>query len=435
MKKILVFGAGKSAGVLIKTLLGAAPAEGFSVIVADINSELASSRIGNSAFGRSVSFPVNDASRRFAEINSADLVISLLPPALHILVARDCLKAGKDLLTASYVDTEMAALHAEAETNGLLFLCETGLDPGIDHMSAMRLIESIRDRGGQITGFFSHCGGLVAPKSDDNPWHYKISWNPANIVQAGRDGARFIRNGQEVVVDRESLFNNPGNLVFPGYGPWQYYANRDSTSYRSLYKLEHASDFLRTTIRHPAFMRAWLAVVKSGLIDTTDVSGTYAGWAETRLKPWLTSDNQAALDYLGFFSQEFIPEKLTSGAAVLQYLLETKLAMKEHDKDLVLMVHQVFYTLGTERRLAQSYFSLEGTDVQKTAMATTVGLPLARAAQIMLKKGFAARGVQVPVLPEIYEPLLKRLEEDGIVFQETDELVTPGSNSADPATL
>ncbi|MEI9944789.1 MAG: saccharopine dehydrogenase C-terminal domain-containing protein [Chitinophagaceae bacterium] len=193
MKKILLVGAGKSATVLIDYLLSHARAENWKLVVADANLQLALNKIHDSPYGKAVSFDIADDEKRGSHISESDLVISMLPPALHLLVAKDCIKFSKYLLTASYVDEEMRRLENEIKNKGLFFLCEMGLDPGIDHMSAMKLIDEIRSKGGNITSFKSHCGGLVAPESDDNPWHYKISWNPKNIVLAGKSGAHYRR--------------------------------------------------------------------------------------------------------------------------------------------------------------------------------------------------------------------------------------------------
>ena len=197
MKQVLLFGAGKSATVLIDYLLENAAAGNWNLIVVDANIELAKSKINNSPYGFAYSFDIMDAGKRGDQISKADIVISMLPPTLHFLVAKDCVKYSKHLLTASYVDEQIKSLEKEIEAKDILFLCEMGLDPGIDHMSAMKIIDEIHTRGGTITSFQSHCGGLVAPESDDNPWHYKISWNPRNIILAGKAGAHYREKGEE----------------------------------------------------------------------------------------------------------------------------------------------------------------------------------------------------------------------------------------------
>ncbi len=269
MKKVLLFGAGKSATVLIDYLLENAGRERWKVTVADADLNLALSKTGNSPFAEAISFDIHDAAERNTHIKKADIVISLLPPSLHIKVARDCIKHGKHLLTASYIDEEIRRLQPEIEQSKALFLYEMGLDPGIDHMSAMQIIDGIHAKGGKIVSFKSHCGGLVAPESDDNPWRYKISWNPRNIVLAGKAGAHFRENGKEVRVQYEELFNTERIVDIPGLGLLCWYPNRDSLNYTSLYGLENTPTFIRTTLRHADFIFGWKNIIELKLTDET----------------------------------------------------------------------------------------------------------------------------------------------------------------------
>ena len=269
MKKILLFGAGKSATVLIDYLLQNAEKEHWQMIVVDTDLQLAKSKIGESPYGSAVSFDINNHSERKKYIGEADIVISLLPPALHYLVAQDSVAENKNLLTASYVDVQIKNLKPEIENKGLLFLCELGLDPGIDHMSAMKLIDEIHLEGGRVTSFHSHCGGLVAPESDDNPWRYKISWNPRSVVLAGKAGAHYKQNGEEKHLRYEELFVPDRMVEIPGLGHLSWYPNRDSLSYAPLYQLENADTFIRTTLRYPDFMYGWKNVVELKLTDET----------------------------------------------------------------------------------------------------------------------------------------------------------------------
>lgn len=270
MKHILVFGAGKSATCLIEYLITTVQALDWQLTVADHDLALARSKTGDAPRTQAVSVQVEEATARRGLITGADLVISLLPPTLHILVARDCLALGKHLLTASYVDDQIAALAPQIEAKGLLFLCEMGLDPGIDHMSALQLIHRIKADGGRITAFRSHCGGLVAPESDDNPWRYKISWNPRNVVLAGKAGARFRENGQIVQLPYEQLFDANRVVEIPALGYLAWYPNRDSLSYMPLYQLEEAATFIRTTLRYPEFCFGWKNVIELKLTDETE---------------------------------------------------------------------------------------------------------------------------------------------------------------------
>jgi saccharopine dehydrogenase-like NADP-dependent oxidoreductase len=269
MKKILLFGAGKSATVLIDYLLSNAEKEIWQLIVVDADINLAQSKIGVSPFGKAISFDINDEKDRINYIGESDIVISLLPPTLHTIVAKTCIAKNKHLLTASYIDSEIRALQPEIQKRNLLFLCEMGLDPGIDHMSAMRIFDRIHADGGRITSFKSHCGGLVAPESDDNPWHYKISWNPRNILLAGKSGAHYRENGEEKRLGYEELFTAERIVEIPDIGYLSWYPNRDSLSYAPLYGLEQAETLIRTTLRHPDFMYGWKNVIDLQLTDET----------------------------------------------------------------------------------------------------------------------------------------------------------------------
>ncbi|MBD0366697.1 MAG: saccharopine dehydrogenase NADP-binding domain-containing protein, partial [Flavisolibacter sp.] len=269
MRNILLFGAGKSATVLIEYLLQEAQKEKWNVTVADANLSLAQEKTGTSKKGKARRVDIQNKEERRKYIEEADIVISLLPPTLHYLVALDCLEFGKNLLTASYVDEQMNSLRSQIEEKKLLFLCEMGLDPGIDHMSALKMIHTIKAEGGTITSFYSHCGGLLAPESDDNPWHYKISWNPKNIVLAGKSGATFKKEGKEVYLQYEELFDDKRYVIVPELEPLCWYPNRDSASYASLYGLGNCPTFIRTTLRHPDFMYGWKNIIELKLTDET----------------------------------------------------------------------------------------------------------------------------------------------------------------------
>lgn len=261
MKQILLFGAGKSATVLIDYFLQGAQAEGWALTVVDASMPLVEEKIGGSPYGAAAAFDVTKQADRRTVIARADIVISLMPPALHSLIASDCLVLGKNLLTASYVDENMRQMQKEIEAAGLLFLCETGLDPGLDHMSAKRLIDSIKEEGGEILSFHSHCGGLVAPGSDDNPWRYKISWNPRNVVLAGKDGAVYLEDGEVKEMPYRELFAEKRYVSTGNGDALCWYPNRDSLRYIELYGLKGIPTFIRTTLRHPDFMYGWSNVV------------------------------------------------------------------------------------------------------------------------------------------------------------------------------
>ena len=304
MKTMLLFGAGKSATSLIRYLIDVCSARDWRLIVVETNIDLALSKIGAAPSARAVRLDAGDTAARDALVASADIVISLLPPSLHYQVALSCLKNNRHLLTASYLDEAIRALEPAIREKGLLFLVEMGLDPGIDHMSALQMVRRIQASGGHIRRFFSHTGGLVAPDSDNNPWHYKISWNPRNVVLAGAAGATYRLDKRVVTRGYSTLFEEPGEVSLPGIGALAWYPNRDSLSYIPLYGLEEAETFIRTTLRHPAYCRAWSAIVNAGLTDEktpVDPAGlSYSAWSSA-LRPLVDTANREQLEFLGLF--------------------------------------------------------------------------------------------------------------------------------------
>lgn len=425
MKTILLFGAGKSATCLIDYLLTNAAANNWQLLVVDNNFLLAERKVGNSPHAKAIAADITDSMERDKLVATADIVISMLPPALHILVANSCLQEGRHLLTASYVDDSIKKLHTAIEKKGVLFLCEMGLDPGIDHMSAMQIIHDIKKRGGSIISFHSHCGGLVAPESDDNPWHYKISWNPRNVVLAGKAGAIYKKDGKQEHCAYEHLFINNAEVEIPGIGNYAWYPNRDSLTYAKLYQLEEAATFVRTTLRHPDFYKGWSRIVELGLtnesesIDTNDIS--YADFASRFLKKAPAPETplqKVMLGFLGLYDTQKIGRGKQTAANIMQYLLETKLMLQSSDKDMIIMLHEFVYLLNDKEEKMGSYMVVKGEDNLKTAMAKTVGLPLAIAAKLILQNKITLRGVHIPVLPEIYDPVLYELNREGISFNE-----------------
>ncbi|HMR93161.1 MAG TPA: saccharopine dehydrogenase C-terminal domain-containing protein [Chitinophagaceae bacterium] len=427
MKKILLFGAGKSATVLIDYLLEQAAGRHWQLIVADTNPELAEQKIRGSAYGKAIAANVTDEAERSRLVSEADLVISMLPAFLHALVAEDCIRYAKNLLTASYADEGLKNKAAAIKEKGILFLCEMGLDPGIDHMSAMQLIHAIQNQDGQIISFKSHCGGLVAPESDDNPWHYKISWNPRNIILAGKAGAIYLENGQETTIPYGQLFQQQEQISVDELGRFGWYANRDSLSYTSLYGLQSAETFIRTTLRHPAFMKGWKYVVA---LQLTDEEKRYDTTGKTlrdlfaehlSLQPVITipADVQAQLNYLGMNDDETIPPPgKVSAAGLLQFAAEQKLALQPQDKDMIVMQHEIIYTAQGQKQEVTSTLVVKGENSLYTAMAKTVGLPLGIAAKLILTGQISLTGLHLPILPDIYEPVLRELHERGVSFEE-----------------
>ncbi|MCF3107529.1 saccharopine dehydrogenase NADP-binding domain-containing protein [Niabella sp. CC-SYL272] len=447
MKKILLFGAGKSATVLIRYLLDHAAAEHWQLTIAEANLQLAQSKLNNHTSGKAVALHTEDGVRRRALITEADIVISMLPPALHILVALDCLDIGRNLLTASYIDEALLSLKASIETRGLLFLCETGLDPGIDHMSAMQLLNRIRNKGGHITGFKSHCGGLIAPENDNNPWHYKISWNPRNIALAGYAGAVYKENGVLKELPYNLIFENCPTLEVPSLGTWACYPNRNSLAYIPVYGLETAATVIRTTLRHPDFCTAWSFIVKAGLSALTDTElinsyrhKSVAEWFTACLNFYTRSNTfddflsryvpatkqqlvATMFRYLGLLDLVPIPPQATVSADILQYLLETRLPLAAGDRDMIIMVHEITYQVQEQQRQITSSLVVKGDDAMRTAMAKTVGLPLGIATKLILNGTVRTTGLQIPTSKELYEPILAELQQNGIRFTEEDEIV------------
>ena len=437
MKKILLFGAGKSATSLIRYLLEITATRGWQLVVAENDLPLAQSKIGGSPQARAVAIDVGREPERDSLVAAADIVISLLPPSLHYQVALSCVKENKNLLTASYLDDAIRTLEPEIRSKGLLFLCEMGLDPGIDHMSALQLIRHIQQQDGEIDSFHSHTGGLIAPASDDNPWRYKISWNPRNVVLAGSAGASYLEEGRVVTRTYQELFDQPGEIVLPPLGALAWYPNRDSLSYILLYGLPAAKTFIRTTLRYPAFCQAWRNIVRAGLTDTVKpldptlanagrsanagaVPLTYAQWAAPLL-PFVDDANRAQYAFLGLFDKTPIPPRAKVSADILQHLLETRLAMRPADRDMIVMVHEIGYRRAGRSYQARSVLRIEGEDSLHTAMARTVGLPLGIAAVLVLDGKITLSGLHIPILPAIYDPVMQELEQQGIRFEHTEK--------------
>lgn len=424
MKTVLLIGAGKSASVLISYLIEEASRETWKVIIADANQEQVLIKTNHSPLAEAVGLDVTDDAARSALITRADIVISMMPPALHYLVAKDCVTYGKHLLTASYLDEKIKGFDAELKKNGLLFLCEMGLDPGIDHMSAMKLIEEIKHKGGAVTSFKSHCGGLVAPESDDNPWHYKISWNPRNVVLAGKAGAEYKLGNQVIHKDYKELFRNCNEVLIGGLPALAFYPNRDSLSYAPVYGLESAADFVRTTLRYPDYCRGWQAIVAADLTNDVikiNTGGlTFTEWSK-EIVPFVNDHNRAMLEYLGLFSEALVPANAATSADILQYLLESKWVMQPDDKDMIVMLHEIEYKLNGVHKKIESSLVVIGENSLHTAMAKTVGMPLGIAAKLILNGTVQLTGVHIPTCKEIYEPVLNQLESFGIRFSEREK--------------
>lgn len=441
MTRILIIGAGRSSSALIDYFLKNANTYNWQITIADSNKQAVDTKIkGFENVAKSVAFDANNNTLRAELIQNSDFVISLLPAFMHGDVARDCVKYNKHIATASYVSQDMKDLHQEALSKKLILLNECGLDPGIDHASAMKIIHEIQAKGGKIKTFKSFCGGLVAPESNTNPWGYKFSWNPRNVILAGQGTAQFIESGKLKFIPYNRLFTQIDTINVDGYGQFDAYANRDSISYKEPYGLQDIETMLRGTLRMPGYCKAWNVFVKLGLTDDTykikeankltytDLISSFLPESKLSVKDNLIQfmgneiDNEviSKLDYLELFAHKPIELKEGSPAELLQNLLEKKWELKPHDKDMIVMQHIFEYEYQQKNKRITSSLVVLGDDSINTAMAKTVGLPLAITIKNFLTKKFEAYGVQIPVTKEIYEPLLKELEEYQIIFKEEE---------------
>lgn len=441
-KNILVLGAGRSSTSLIDYLLQNADKENWHVTVADMDIALATDKCGGHPRASAIGFNSNDEEARLRLIRQQQLVISMLPAFMHPAVARDCVEAGVHMATASYISKDLMALTQQALDKGIILLNECGLDPGIDHASAMQIIHRLKDQKAEILTFRSYCGGLVAPESNDNPWGYKFSWNPRNVVLAGQGTAQFMEDGKLRCLPYNRLFAESRQVNMGEYGTFDAYANRDSISYVGLYELQGIKNMLRGTLRESGYCKAWNLFVQLGLTDDSSVLTqsdryTYAelldmflpagkGDVKDRLRQmagrdW-DDDMEKKMNYLDLFSGKKIKLKEGSPAKILQELLEEKWKLKEGDKDMIVLQHQFVYQLPGAKQPRSLYSSLmvKGRDPKHTAMALTVGLPLAICVKNILNGSIQFRGVQLPTKKEIYEPLLKELKELGIDFREEE---------------
>jgi saccharopine dehydrogenase (NADP+, L-glutamate forming) len=438
MSTILIFGAGKSASYLIDYLADSCAQGDRQLLVADLDPSQAAAKLQGRSHTRAVPVKLDEQNSRRQLIEQADVVISMLPAGLHPIVAADCLELGKHFFTASYESEALRVMRSEIESKGLLFLNECGLDPGIDHMSALKIIHEAKAKGEVVRSFKSYCGGLLAPQSEDNPWKYKFTWNPRNVVLAGQGTSKFIDHGEVKLVPYQQLFKRVETISFPGLGDFDGYPNRDSLNYQSIYGLEQVDTLLRGTLRRAGFCKAWDVFVQLGITDDTallqlPLGSTYRQFLNTFL-PWsdqLTVEEKLAevipdldfptfekLQWLRLFESVPLPIIEGSPAQLLQAILEAHWSLQPADCDLIVMQHQ--FEIQTQTGIKKVISSLveTGQDAVYTAMAKTVGLPLAIAVDLFLKGKISVRGLQLPVVPELYLPILEALEQEGIRFEE-----------------
>lgn len=438
MKKILVFGAGLSASYLIKYLLAQSKKENWQITVADQSLALALSKIKKHERGTAIELNILDKAKRATLIEKHELVVSMMPPALHLIIAKDCVKFKKHLVTASYISPEMKKLHGAAVKANVLLLNEIGLDPGIDHLSAMQMLNEIKSGGGQIESFKSYCGGLVAPEYDTNPWNYKFTWNPRNVILAGNATATYTENGQLKFIPYNRIFLQTETIPVKGYGLFEAYANRDSNSYIKPYGIENTSTVLRGTLRRKGYSKSWNQLIKLGLTDdqlklTNSDSLTWRELisallpssnrsVEQNLCAFLGISKQSAefkkLQWLGILEEKKLGIAEGSPAQALQKLLQEKWKLNKGELDMIVMQHQLTYSLNGKIKKRISSLVVKGENEVYTAMAKTVGLPMAIAVKLILQNKIKARGVVIPLTEEFYQPILKELKKYGIEFYE-----------------
>ena len=443
MRNILIIGAGRSASSLIKYLLEKSTQENLHLTIGDLSLELAQRKTNNHPNATPIALDINNVVQRQSEIQKADIVISMLPAHMHIDVAKDCVTFKKNMVTASYVSDAMQSLDVEVKANGLIFMNEIGLDPGIDHMSAMKVIHEIEEKGGKMILFESFCGGLVAPESDTNLWNYKFTWAPRNVVLAGQGGAaKFIQEGKYKYIPYNKLFRRTEFLEVEGFGKFEAYANRDSLKYRSVYGLDDILTLYRGTIRRVGYSKAWNMFVQLGMTDDTYVmensetmtyrdfinsflpySPTDSVEMKTRLQLGIEQDDimwDKLLELDLFNPTKIVGLKNASPAQILEHILNDSWTLQPEDKDMIVMYHKFGYEINGEKKQIDSKMVCIGDDQTYTAMAKTVGLPVAMATIQILNGKITTPGVQLPINKEVYLPIIKELEEFGVIFKETE---------------
>ena len=441
MRTILIIGAGRSASSLIQYLLNKSVTENLHLVIGDLSLNLAQKKTNNHPNATAIALDIFDEDQRKKAIQIADIVISMLPAHLHIEIAKDCVIYKKHLVTASYVSDAMKELDAAAKENNLIFMNEIGLDPGVDHMSAMKVIDEIKDKGGKMLLFESFCGGLVAPESDTNLWNYKFTWAPRNVVLAGQGGvAKFIQEGAYKYIPYCNLFRRTEFLDVEGYGRFEGYSNRDSLKYRSVYGLDDVLTLYRGTIRKVGFSKAWNMFVQLGMTDDSYVMEnsekmsyrtfvnsflpyhpTDSVEIKTRLILKIDQDDimwDKLLELDLFNPNKKVGLKNATPAQILEKILTDSWTLQPEDKDMIVMYHKFGYELNGKKEQIDSKMVCIGDDQTYTAMAKTVGLPVAMVTLLILNGKIKTPGVQLPIRKEVYKPILKELEEYGVVFKE-----------------
>lgn len=441
--RILIIGAGRSSTALINYALAKSEELGWTVTVADADPAAAASKVNGHPRGKTAWLDVNKTNDRRELIGRADIVISLLPAHLHIEVAQDCIRLKKHLVTASYVSQELYRLGDEARNRELIFMGEMGLDPGIDHMTAMQRLNKIRAEGGKIIAFRSFTGGLVAPESNDNPWGYKFTWNPRNVVLAGQGTAQYLNQGKLKFLPYQRVFGRQWGVHIEGLGDFEAYANRDSLLYRENYGLDDIPSILRGTIRYPGYCDAWNALVHIGLTNADfpildsekltyhelmeALAPSGPGSVKDRIAMMLEIPTDSAvmnrLVWLGLFRKKKIKLRDATPALILENLLLDKWKLNPEDKDLIVMQHQVEYELKGKKYRDVSNLTMKGENAKDTAMSRLVGLPMGIFARLISEGKIESTGVNIPTMAEVYEPVLEEMKEYGMVIKHHVEVI------------
>ncbi|NLJ08338.1 MAG: saccharopine dehydrogenase [Sphingobacteriales bacterium] len=434
MKKVLLLGSGMVAGPVIRYLLD----HQYFVTIATPLVDRAYHLAGDKSNFNVVDWTIEKEELLSKLVKEHDLVISLIPYIYHVKVARQCILYRKNMLTTSYVSPEMKSLHDEAKNAGIIILNECGLDPGIDHMSAMKIIDHVHQKKGTVDVFYSYCGALPAPESADNPFRYRFSWSPRGVLLAGKNSAQYVRNGYMVNISPENLFKDVRTIDFPEFGQMEVYPNRDSLSYIDLYGIHEVCSLMRGTIRYPGWCEIMDAFKKLNLFSDVEIDSselTYRQFIarqadlttdenlENNLCTFLGLKNNSlpleALKWVGFLDNEPINKEKTTPFDITADLMIPKMLLEDHERDMVQMMHyfEVSYPDGS-KEVINSSMLVYGEPGKDSAVAKTVALPAAVASCLILENKISLKGVHIPIYPEIYLPVLDKLAEMGICLQE-----------------
>lgn len=436
MKKVLLLGAGMVAQPLAEYLLK----QGVQLSIASRTVSKAEKLIGKNKNGKAIGWTTDNTKKLQELVAAHDLVISLLPYTFHTMVAKLCIQYKKNMVTTSYISDDMKKLNADAEKAGILILNEIGVDPGFDHMTAMRIIDNVHEKGGKIKKFYSLCGALPAPEEADNPLRYKFSWSPKGVLLASNNGAKFLKEKKTVEIPTENLFKKPLQMEFPEIGKMEMYPNRDSLQYIDLYNIPETETMYRGTFRYPNWCETMDAIKELGMLDydirdfakksykevVAEQIGVYPKNVKEKVAQRLNLELQSpaiiAMEWLGYFDKDLVKIESGSNFDLTFYLMQSKMMLRAGARDVVLMLHSFLaeYKNG-KQEIINARLLQYGTN-ENTAIARTVALPAAIAAKLILENQIKETGVKIPVTKSIYEPVLKELAAAGIAMKEEHDL-------------